>query len=157
MAIGTDDGIAKFGTQDEVTAAGGTSAVDGNNGISTTSDIDEWINDDDALLFTAVLEVTFAAIPDSGNIGLYVTLPEVQGINDEPTMDSNFDGIELGARTPDQVTSKQYLVFGPFALPATKSSQVYQFYVKNAQGDAAHDMSAGWKLYITPTTSGPHA
>jgi len=156
MAIGTDDAILKFGTQDEVTAAGGTSFVDGNDGISAAADIDEWTNDDDATLFTAVLEVTYAATPDSGTADLYVTLSEVEGTNDEPQMDSAFDGIFLGSRTPDAVTSKQYLVFGPFSLPATKSAQPYQFWVKNAQGDGTHDMSAGWKLYLTPYTAGPH-
>ena len=155
MTITTNDGIWKFGTQDEVTAAGGTSLVDGNDGISVLADIDEWTNDDDAMMFSAVLEATYAAVPDSGSAELYVTLAEVQGINDEPAMDASFNGKFLDSRPPDPVTSKQYLVFGPFSLAALKSSQVYQFWIKNAQGDAAHDISAGWKLYVTPYSPGP--
>jgi len=157
MAISTDAAVLFFGTQDEITVAS-PSAVDGDNNISTTSDINEWTNDDDAPLVTVVFQGTYAAAPDSGTLDLYVTLCEVDGsTGDEPTMDSAFDGIFLGSRTPDPVTSSQNLVFGPISLPAVKSSQVYQFYIKNSQGDATHDISAGWSLFITPYTAGPHA
>lgn len=154
MAIGVDDAIKKFGTADEVSVGTGTALIDGNDGISAVGDIDEWTDTDDAWLYTAVIEATWVAQPDTGDVQLHVTLAEVQGTNDEPNMDADFQGIYLGSRTPDIITTKQYLVIGPFALPAVKSNQVYQFWVKNAQGDAAHDMSAGWKLYITPITPG---
>lgn len=154
MAIGADDAIKKFGTADEVSTGGGTSLVDGDGGISTTSDIDEWTDTDDAWRHSFVLEATWAAVPDTGVIELWVTLPEVQGTNDEPTMDATFDGFFIGARRPDEVATKQYLAFPPVELPSVKSQQVYQFYIRNAQGDAAHDISAGWKLYVTPITPG---
>ena len=157
MAIETGDAIAKFGTADEITVAS-PSAIDGNDGISTTSDINEWTDDDDALTYVVVFKGTYAAVPDSGTLDLYVTLNEVDtSTGDEPTMDSAFDGIYLGSRTPDAVTSEQNLVFGPFQLPKTKTSQPYQFYFKNAQGDAAHDISSGWSAWIIPQTAGAHS
>ena len=156
MAIGTDDAVFKFGTQDEVTVAS-PSLVDGNGGISTTSDINTWTNDDDAPMVAIVLNVTFSAVPDSGVIDVYCTLDNIQSTNDEPDKDSGFEGHYLGSTEPDEVTSSQYLAIGPVALPITASSQVYQFYIVNNQSDAAHDISAGWSMWVTPITYGPHA
>ena len=156
MAIETNDTILKFGTQDEVTVAS-PAAVDGDDGISLTSDINTWTNDDDAPMVSVVLNVTFAAVPDTGTIDIFVTMDDIQSTNDEPDADSAFAGHYLGSITPDQVTASHYLAGGPWALPVTASSQVYQFYIKNSQGDAAHDISSGWSMWVTPVSYGPHA
>lgn len=155
MAIDQDTAIWAFGTQDEVTVAS-PSAIDGNNGISTTSDINEWTNDDDASLVIVVVNVTYAAVPDSGTLDLYYTINEVQSTNDEPTMDSAYTGHLFDSQTPDEVTSSQYLTFGPTQLKAVKTSQPYQFYLQNSQGDAAHDISSGWSMWVTPISYKPH-
>ena len=154
MAIGTNDAVFKYGTQDEVTVAS-PSLVDGDGGISAAADINTWTNDDDSPMASFVVNATYAAVPDSGTLDLYCTLVDIQGTNDEPTMDTAYTGHYLGSATPDGVTSSQYLTIGPVGLPAVGSSQVYQFHIVNNQGDAAHDISAGWSMWVTPITYGP--
>jgi hypothetical protein len=156
MAIGTDAAIRFTAGADEVTIAS-PALIDGNNGISLTSDINVWTNDDDAGHVSVLANVTYAAVPDTGVLELYCTLNDVEGSNDEPTMDANFFGHFLGSRTPDEVTSSQYLIFPNIELPYWNDSQIYQFYLRNAQGDAAHDISAGWSLWVKALAWGPHA
>jgi len=156
MAIGSNSAVWAFGTQDEITVAS-PSAVDGDRGISTTSDINTWTNDDDSPLVAIIVNATYAAVPDSGTLDIYCTLNSVQSTNNEPTMDSAFNGHYLGSVTPDAVTSSQYLALSPVALPVVGTSQVYQFYIVNNQGDAAHDISAGWSMWVTPLSYQPHA
>ena len=155
MAIETDDTIYKFGTQDEVSVTT-PAAIDGNNGISLTSDIDLWTNDDDAPMVAFVFNGTYSAVPDTGVLEFYCTLHDIEGTNDEPDMDASNPGFFLGSITPDQVTTSQHKAAGPFALPVTKSSQVYRFHLVNRQNDAAHDISSGWSLWVTPVSYGPH-
>lgn len=154
MPLSTNALKFDFDTADEVTVAS-PALIDGNDGISGTADINEWTNDADAPMASFVLGATWAAVPDSGLVELYCTLVEVEGTSDEPVMDAAFDGFHLGARKPDAVTSLQYLVFPQVLLPVTKTSQKYQFYIKNAQGDAAHDISAGWSLWVNPLSYVP--
>ena len=81
-------------------------------------------------------------------------LKDFQSTNDMPTPDANFDGIYLGSFTVDNVTSAQYLVLADAPIPSVNTSQTIEFYIGNECGQT---LSAGWDLWITPKTYGPHA
>lgn len=154
MAIGTDAGIEFFGTQDTVTAGGGTSAVtDGS--FSAGGDVVSggWTNDDDALYASAVLTCTYSTAPTAKTtVSLYARLMDINGTNDQLVPTANFPHVFLGAFPLKDVTSAQYIPID-IGLPNTYTSQVYEFYIRNNGGQT---MSAGWTLQITPKATGPH-
>ena len=160
MAIGTGDGIDKFGTQDTVTAAGGTAAV-GNTGFSAASDVVSggWVNADDAPMagFVLTFQYPSGTIVSDGII-LYMRLMDVDGTNDEPQPDTNYKKHPIGKFTPDTamaaLTDNSITLGHDVPLPNMKSSQVYEFYIEN-QIDVT--ISAGWTLKIVPKSIGPHA
>ena len=77
----------------------------------------------------------------------------------ERRVDSNGVGqtllkdVYLGAFPVKNVTTAQYIPLD-VVLPNTKTSQGYDFYIRNNGGQT---ISAGWDLYVTPKTYGPHA
>lgn len=79
------------------------------------------------------------------------------GTTDEPPLSANWTGHFLGNFTtgPGMSATTNYAIeSGPFLLPAMKSSQEYEFYLKNACGVT---ITAGWTLKITPVADGPKA
>ena len=155
MAIGADDAIWKFGTQDEVTVASPSSVAA--DGVSTSSDVTSWTNDDDAPVAAAVLNAAWTTAPGAGEtVSLYAQLEDVESTNDMPGIDANFAGIYLGDFLVDAVGSstEQYLVLPDFPLPCVTTSQKILFFIKNY---TAQSINAGWDLYITPKTPGPHS
>lgn len=156
MAIGTDATIHYFGTQDTVTAGGGTSAVvDGAYSASGDVVSGGWTNDDDAPRAMVVLQCQQATV-GSGSISLYARRMNVQSTNDEPQPDSSFPGELIGAFTLDagSATSTDMYLITEARLPNVYTSQVYEFYIKNNTGQS---IAAGWVMYVTPVTDGPHA
>jgi len=160
MAIGTDDAVLKFGTGDVVTVAGGTSAVT-NTSFSASGDVVSggWTNDDDATQFSFLLKFQYPSGTIADTINLYARLINCDGTAaaDEPQPDAGWKHHSLGSFTMDTnqaATTDTYYVLGPVVLPATESSQDYEFYVEN-QSDVT--MTAGWTLTIIPYTVGPHA
>lgn len=158
MAISTDSAIHFFGTQDTVTATGGTSAVTNTN-FSATGDVVSggWTNDDDAPLamFGLKFQYPSGTIVEDG-VHLYARLMNIDGTNDEAQPDANYQQHYLGTFVPDTglgATTDTYIALGPVALPNAYTSQVYEFYLEN-QIDVT--MSAGWTLKVTPLTYGPH-
>lgn len=151
MAIGTDSAINFFGTQDTVTSS---SAAVFNNAFSVVGDIVTWTNDDDAPAANVVLEVTFASAPVAGtNVALYVAPQNIQSTNDQTAPNANFLHTFLGTFPVENVTSAQFISLD-VALPNTKTSSEFNFYIQNNSGQTA---SAGWNLYVTPKTIGPHS
>jgi len=75
MAIGTDSTIHFFGTQDTVTAGGGTASV-ADAAFSITADIVQWTNDDDAPMasVTAFFDWNTTAPDADSSINLYVRI-----------------------------------------------------------------------------------
>lgn len=151
MAIGTDAAIEFFGTQDTVT--GSTSSV-ADAAFSVAGDISAWTNDDDAPAASVILSCAFATAPDAySTVSLYGRLINIQSTNDQDTPDANYQHTFLGVFPLNNVTTTQYIAVD-VALPNTKTSQEYEFYIENNGGQT---MSAGWNLYVTPKTIGPHA
>lgn len=155
MAIGTGAAIEFFGTQDTVTAGGGTSAVT-NGSFSAAADVVSggWTNDDDAPLASVVLTCAYATAPTASSaVNLYARLMNIDSTNDAITPDADNTHVYLGSFPLDNTTSTQYIAID-VRLPNTYSSQVYEFYIEN---DGGQTMSAGWTLKVTPKTYGPHA
>ena len=142
-----------YGTQTKISATS-TSAVTATS-KSVAADMDDWANSDDAPVGTFVLEVTFSTNPTKGEaIALFAMMKDVQSTNDMPQVDSNFDGIYCGSFIVDVSTSAQYLVLADAPIPSAESGQTIEYYVMN---NTSQTMSAGWDLWVTPKTYGPHA
>lgn len=151
MAIGTNDLIDKFGTQDEVSVASPSAIT--NNSFSVAGDVSAWTNDDDAPAAMATLECTFGTAPTLGsNVNLYARLLNVVSTSDQVVPSASFLHTFLGAFPVDDVTATQLITL-EIPLPNASTSQQYEFYLENRTGQT---MSAGWSLYITPKTLGPH-
>lgn len=152
MAIGTDDAIEKFGTQDEATTGTPSAVADGS--FSGSGDVSTWTNDDDAPRAVVLLNATFGTAPDAdGFVNLYARLMNVQSTNDQDEPSGTFEHLWLGSFPTDEVTSAQWIAI-EVDLPNVASSQEYDFYIENQAGQ---QISSGWALYITPKTLGPHA
>ena len=158
MAINTDNLIDFFGTQDVVSASGGTSAVT-DDSFSAAADMDEWTNDDDAPFAVAVLKFQYpSGTIDTGGVHLYMQLKNIDSTNDEPQPDANFEQHFIGTFPTDAglaATTDNYVSLGQqFELPNHYSSQVYEFAIKNSCGVT---LTAGWTVKVTPVTKGVHA
>jgi hypothetical protein len=160
MAIGTDDAIHKFGTQDQVTVASPGSVANG--AFSAAGDVTDWTNDDDApmAIFVLVLQDLSGAATAGDTIDLYCKpLNVVNTTGDHQGPGTNIESIYLGSFLVDAVdpaaTDDNY-VLGPVGLPNTKSSQEYEFYIYNNLTTVSID-AADWELWVTPVTYGPHA
>ena len=158
MAISTDSIIDFLGTQDTVSAGGGTSAVV-DAAFSASGDAATWTNDDDAELATFVLTFQYPSGTIDGNgIHLFARLMNIDGTADEPQPDTGWEEHLLGTFVTDTglaATTNNSLSLGyDVQLPNMYTSQVYEFYVKN---DCGVTMTAGWTLKITPKAKGPHA
>lgn len=158
--MNTNDAIDKFGTQDVVTVAGGTSAVV-DAAFSAAGDVVSggWINTDDAELAAFALTFQYPSGTILGDgIHLFARLMNIDGTADEPQPDSGWEEHFLGSFTTDTglaATTDNTLSLGHDAeLPNMYTQQVYEFYIKN---DAGVTMTAGWTLKITPKAKGPAA
>lgn len=159
MAIGTDDGIHKFGTQDQVTVASPAAVADG--AFSAASDVNDWTNDDDAPMASFVLVLQdLSAAPAAGlTVDLFCKpLNMVNTTGDHQGPNANTETIFLGSFLIDAVdpaaTDDNY-VLGPVELPNVKASQEYEFYIKNNLGVSID--AADWELWVTPIAIGPAA
>jgi len=156
MAIGTNDGVWKFGTTDALDDGSTASIADG--AYSTTTDVAAWTNDDDAPMASFVLTMQYpSGTIDTGGVLLFATLLNNNGTIDEPATSNNWQGRFLGSfatGTGMSATTDYALELGPVELPVSKTSQEYQFYFKN---DCNVTISANWQLDVTPITVGPKA
>ena len=159
MAIGTGDGIWKFGTLDSLDD--GTTSSISDTAYSTTTDVAVWTNDDDAPHASFVLTFQFpSGTIDTNGIQLFATMLNNNGTTDEPATAATWQGHFLGnfataATGGSMVATTNYtLVLGPVELPVTKTSQEYQFYFKN---DCGVTISANWQLDVIPMAIGPKA
>jgi hypothetical protein len=151
MAIGTDAAIEFFGTQDSL---GTSSAAVANDAFSIAGDLSTWTNDDDAPQASVILLANFSVAPDANSsINLYLRPLNMQSTNDGDVPDANFQHIFVGSFPLNDVTTAQYILI-TIALPNTKTSQEYEFYVENKSGQS---LPAAWDIFVTPKTIGPHA
>ena len=160
MAIGTDDLIVKFGTQDQVTVASPGSVANG--AFSAAGDVNDWTNDDDApmAMFVLVLQDLSGAATAGDSIGLYCKpLNFVNTTGDHQGPNTNLPTIYLGSFVVDAVdpaASDDNYGLGPILLPNYYTSQVFEFYIENNLTTVSID-AADWELWITPISYGPHA
>lgn len=155
MTISTNAAIEFFGTQDTVTAGGGTaSVVDGAFSVAGDVVSGGWTNDDDAPMAAVVLTCAFGTAPTANTtVNLYARLMNINGTSDALTPDADNTHVYLGSFLLDDTTAQQNIPLD-VRLPNQYSSQVYEFYVEN---NGVQTMSAGWTLKVTPKTIGPHA
>lgn len=158
MAIGSNSAVYFFGTADNLSTTATTTTL-ATDTISAASDLDEWTNDDDSPLVAFLLEVDdWSAAPTAGEtVDLYVSLVSVNGTNDEPVVDTSYNGHYVGSFVVDAADAAQYLVIGPVGLPTLATSQEYQFYVHNNTSVTMGTTNNEWRLKVTPVTLGPHA
>ena len=155
MAISANDVIDKFGTQDTVTAGGGTSAVTDTT-YSVAADAAVWTNTDDAELATFVLKFQYpSGTITTGGIHLFARLMNIDEANDEPIPDANYEEHLLGSFPTDAglaATTDNYVSLGyDVQLPNMYTSQIYEFYIKS---DCGVTLTAGWTIKITPKAKG---
>lgn len=159
MTIDANDGIWKFGTQDEVTS--GTPATIANNafGKADQGASVNWTNDDDAPYASAVLKCQFdSAMPTVGNVLLYAQVHNVQSTNDAQVPSATFPALLCGAFTiPFGVSADTdfYTTIPHFEIPQAGPSQRIDWYLQN--NGTGQTMGVSWQLWITPKTIGPHA
>lgn len=151
MAIGTNATIELFGTQDQLDTS---SASVADAAFSIASDTSEWVNDDDAPLASVVGKFTFATAPTAGTtIDLYLQKLNVQSTDDDDFPNADIPRTYVGSFTLDNVTTEQIQTI-EIKLPNYKTSSVFVAAIQNNGGQT---LSAGWELWITPKTYGPHA
>lgn len=151
MAIGTDSAVEFFGDQDTL---GTSSAAVADAAFSIASDLSIWVNDDDAPKASVVFKGTYASAPTANTtVDLYARLLNVQSTNDQDVPDANYPHAYVGSFPLNDVTSEQFTAID-INLKNTLTSQNYEFYIQN---NAKQTLSAGWDLYVTPKTIGPHA
>ena len=149
MAIGSGSLIEFFGTQDTITGSGATVADAAFGAAATT-----WTNDDDAPRASVVLAGTYSVAPTANTVvNLYLRPLDIQSTNDQDVPDANYTHVYAGSFPINDVTTNQYITID-ITLPNTYTSQQYEFYIENQTGQT---IQAGWDLYITPKTYGPHA
>ena len=154
MTIGTDDAIHKFGTQDAL-EDGATAAVT-DTSFSASADATTWTNDDDAPMAFVVLTMQYASgtLNGSAHVVLHRRMLNIVGTLDEAIPDaSHHVPVGVFLIDPAMSTATDTPSGEVIALPNSKSSQEYEFYIENQTGVT---ISAGWDLDITPITVGPH-
>ena len=155
MAITTNDFIYKFGTQDSVDD-GSTSTV-ANDAFSVLADITAWTNTDDAPFASFVLKCQFdTAMPTVGAIDLFARLLNVDTTNEPNAPDANYPFELIGTFPIDfgvAADTDFYTTINNAVLPAQKSQQEYEFYIRNR--GTGQTIGINWTLKVTPVAYGP--
>ena len=151
MAIGTDDAIHKFGTQDTL---GTSSAQILTTAFSIAGDLSTWTNDDDAPIASVTLLANFTVAPAANDsINLFIRPLNSVSTNDGDVPDANFQHMYVGSFPLNDVTTAQYITIS-ISLPNYKTSSEYEFYIENT---TLQTLPAAWDLYVTPMAIGAHA
>lgn len=160
MAIGTDDGIWKFGTQDEVTSGTPATISDNAYGKADQGASVNWTNSDDAPFGAAALKLQFdTTFPTVGFVGLFAHVLNIQSTNDPGVPDaSNAELGFVGAFPIDfgiAADTDFYTFIDNFAMPAHAASQAIDWYLFNSK--TGRTIGVSWQLWITPKALGPAA
>lgn len=152
MAIGANAAVEFFGTQDDLASS---SALVASNGFSIATDLVAWTNDDDALAASVTIELTMAvAAADNSGVNLFLRSLNVEGTNDDSIPEAEYQHAFIGffpvlnGITTIQRTTRRIV------LSNYKTSSVWEFYIENKTGQ---QIDAGWTIFVTPITVGPHA
>ena len=154
MAIAENASIDFFGTQDNLDS---TSASVADAAFSISTDVvTPWTNDDDAPEATFTLSASWATETNIAGltVGLYARLLNVVTTSDTGVPSADNQRHLLGVfQVPAENASDPYYMTTRAPLPNYKTSSEYEFYIQNNTGQT---ISAGWILYVTPITIGPH-
>ena len=155
MAITTDAAVNFFGTQDTLGGTATAAIVDAAfSTIDATTGSVSWTNDDDAPQASVTALIDYAVAPDVNSVvNLYLRPLNTQSTNDQEIPDANFTHTYVGSFPVNDVTTNQYITID-ISLPNGQTSQQYEFYIENSTGQT---IQAGWDIYVTPKTIGPHA
>jgi len=152
MAIGTDAAVEFFGTQDDLDS---TSALVASAGFSIATDLVTWTNDDDAPAAAITVELTMnVAAADNSGVNLFFRALDVEGTNDDSVPELEYPHTFVGffpvlnGITTIQRSTKRVV------LPNYKTSSVWEVYIQNL---TKQQIDAGWTVFVTPITIGPHA
>jgi hypothetical protein len=151
MAIGTNDAIDKFGTQDTL---GTTSAAVADDAFSIAGDLSTWVNDDDTREVFFVLLANFSVAPAANSvINLFARPLNIVGTNDAEVPDANMKQGFLGSFIMNDVTTEQtpWLIS---RVPNSYTSSNHEFFIENK---TTQSLPSGWDLSATPLTLGPKA
>ncbi len=160
MAIGTDDGIWTFGTQDEVTSGTPATISDNGYGKADQGASVNWTNDDDAPFGSAVLKLQFdTTFPTVGSVDLYAHVLNIQSTNDPGVPDASNDVLGFVGSFPIDFGIAAdvdfYTFIENFAMPAVGAAQAIDWYLlNNATGQT---IGVSWQLWVRPKALGPHA
>lgn len=148
MPIGTNDAIAKVGTQTSLETSGASIANNAVLAATTAYDISANAN---APHVDAVLAVTFATAPTiNTTIDLYAAEQNIDGTSDEQAPTATYKPKYIASFTVNAVTTAQYL--NKFIRNVPRNA-IYTLH-NNGTGQA---ISAAWTLKFTPRTIGPSA
>jgi len=157
MAIGIDDTIPKFGTQDNID--NGSTAVITNGSFSVLADITPWTNDEDAPFASFVGKFRFdTAMPTVGSIDLYVRLLNIDGTNEPNVPNDSYVSVYIGTFKIDFSVAFDVDFFTTIenaVLPLFQTSQIHEFYIRN--NGTGQTIGINWMIKITPYTFGPKA
>ena len=156
MAIAANSAIIFYGTQDDLDSTSGA-VTDGS--FSVAGDLVQWTNDDDAPMASFTLFADWDTTgPDPNSvINLYARAIDTFSTNPGEIPDANHRHIYIGNFPMNDVLTNQYILMPPVALPNWETDgtgSVYEFYIENQTGAT---LKAGWIIYVTPITIGPHA
>jgi hypothetical protein len=151
MAISTGTAIEFFGTQETL---GTSSGAVSNGAFSVAGDLSTFTNTDDAISASVTLLANFSVAPTASTaLNLFLRLLNVEGTNNNPVPDANFQHNYVGNFPLNDTSGAQYITLD-INLPNSKTSQEYEFYIQNESGQT---LIAGWDVYVTPKAIGPHA
>ena len=155
MAIGSGDRVDKYGTLDDL---GNTSSAVSDGQYSVAGDLISWTDDDD--VSRATVAMTWQYPSGTLDAGAYAELHgrriNYTGTTDEEVPSDDYRGALVGRFRLDDglATATDSVSVTSIDLNSFKTSQEYEFYIKNASGV---QISAGWKVEIAPVTDGARA
>ena len=153
MAIGANAAVWFYGTKDDLASS---SALVASNGFSIASDLITWTNDDDATHVAITVEFTQdVAAADFGGHNIFFRALNVDGTNDDEIPEIEYPHYFMGFFPAlNAILTTQRSTLAPIALPIYKTSSVWEVYLENKSGE---EIDAGWTVFITPMSLGPHA
>jgi len=152
MANTTDESLWSEGTETVINNTSGLTVTDGSYTAAATTNLSS-TNLESRPFIDIAGTFTFSAAPAAAGktVDLYFRYINIDGTNDEPSLDAEFDGHYRGSFRLDAaagVTTHYFLLEN---IAAPKPSRTVEVYCKNESGQT---MTA-WKLAQTPAAYKP--
>ena len=141
-----------FGNPDVVTNASALVAL---STFSVVGDVNEWVNNDNVDLATAILTFTPSLAPTAGDtIKLYASKNLVDGTNSEKFPSLTNKQQLLATFAVDSSDALVQTLTAEIQLDNCNSRQGYLFAIESLLTTALINVNAGWTLTIVPKTKG---